>query len=257
MKNTFSTPRLILILISFFISVSFAQSGVDYFFDQGNQSYRKGNYTEAIEYYQKILDAGYESGRLYYNLGNCYYKLNKIGYTILYYEKSRKFLPNDPEVDFNLELARLKVIDRLEMPPRFFLFEWWDTLKHFYSVSQLTYIAITAYVCAAIIFIVYLFVKVDRIRKLLFSLFLIFFVLTLLSGYFLFANISEERNNQYAILLSPNVTVLSAPDENSTDVFILHEGVKVKLADERENWLKIVLPDGKSGWIKRDNIGVI
>jgi len=257
LKNTFSTPLLILILISFFSSVSFAQSGVDYFFDLGNQSYRKGNYTEAIEHYQKILDAGYESGRLYYNLGNCYYKLNRIGYAILFYEKSRKFLPNDPEVDFNLELARLKVIDRLEMPPRFFLFEWWDTLKHFYSISQLTYIAIIAYILTAIVFILFLFVKIDRIRQFLFSLSLIFLVLTLLSGYILFANIHEEKINQYAILLSPNVTVLSAPDENSTDVFILHEGVKVKLADQRENWLKIMLPDGKSGWIKKDHIGII
>jgi SH3-like domain-containing protein len=94
-------------------------------------------------------------------------------------------------------------------------------------------------------------------RRLLFSLFLIFFVLTLLSGYFLFANIHEEKSNQYAILLSPNVTVLSAPDENSTDVFILHEGVKVKLADQRENWMKIMLPDGKSGWIKEDHVGII
>jgi tetratricopeptide (TPR) repeat protein len=257
LKNSFSTPLLILILISFFLSVSLAQSGVDYFFDRGNQSYRNGNYTEAIEHYQKILDTGYESGKLYYNLGNCYYKLDKIGYAILYYEKSRKFLPNDPEVDFNLELARLKVIDRIEMPPRFFLFEWWDTLKHFYSISQLTHIAIGAYILTAMVLILYLFLKTDRIRRLLFSLFSIFLILTLFSGYFLWANIHEEKSIQYGVLLSPNASVLSAPDENGTEVFILHEGVKVKLADERENWLKIMLPDGKSGWIKKDYLGVI
>ena len=257
MKNTFSTVISSLLLTSFLFSVSFAQSGVNYFFEQGNQSYRKGNYNEAIEHYQKILDAGYESGRVYYNLGNCYYKLDKIGYAILYYEKSRKFLPNDPEIDFNLELARLKVIDRLEMPPRFFLFEWWDSLKYYYSVSQLTYLSIIAYFLTAMVFILYLFLKKDRIRGLLFSIFLIFLVATLLSGYFLFANVYENKTNQYGILLSPNVSVLSAPDQNGTEVFILHEGVKVKVADQRENWLKIMLPDGKSGWVKKENIGVI
>lgn len=257
MKNIFSTSIIKLLLTSFLISLSLAQSGADYFFEQGNQSYRNGNYTEAIEFYQRILDAGYESGRLYYNLGNSYYKLDKIGHAILYYEKSKEFLPNDPEVNFNLELARLKVIDRLEMPPRFFLFEWWDTLKYFFSISQLTYIAIIAYFLSAISLILYLFLKTDKIRRLLFSLFLVLLILTLLSGYFLFASIHEEKTNQYAILLSPNVTVLSAPEENGTEVFILHEGIKVRLADQRENWLKIMLPDGKSGWIKKDHVGII
>lgn len=257
MKNTSSTAILSLLLTSFILSVSFAQSGVNYFFEQGNQSYRKGNYSEAIEHYQKILDAGYESGRLYYNLGNCYYKLDKIGYAILYYEKSERLLPNDPELRFNLELAQLKVIDRLEIPPRFFLFEWWDSIKYYYSISQLTYLCIVGYFITAIVLILYLFIKRDRIRRLLFSVFLIFLVATLLSGYFLFSNIYEDETNQYGILLTPNVSVVSAPDQNGTEVFILHEGVKVKLADQREDWLKIMLPDGKSGWVKKENIGVI
>ena len=257
MKNISDTFYLLFILILFPLSLINAQSGIDYFFEQGNQSYRNGEYQSAIDSYQKIIEAGYESGRLYYNLGNCYYKLDKIGYAILYYEKSKRFFPNDPEVNFNLELARLKVIDRIEMPPQFFLFEWWDKIKYFYSIPQLTKITIVLYVLTATIFIIFLFLKNNRVHRLLSSIFLVFLVLTLFSGYILFANIHEEKSNQYAILLSPTVNVLSAPEENSTDVFILHEGVKVKLEDEREDWLKIMLTDGKSGWIKRNHIGII
>ena len=257
MKNTFNNCCIFLLFILLSISISSAQSGVDYYFEQGNQSYRDSKFKEAIEQYQKVIAAGYESGGLYYNLGNCYYKLGEIGYAILYYEKARKLLPNDAEVNFNLELARLKVVDRIELPPRFFLFEWWDKIKYFYSIPQLSRLMIIFYVLTATIFIVYLFLKRNRIRRLLFYIFIGSLIFTIFSGYFLFANIKEEKSNQYAILLSQSVNVLSAPEENSTDVFILHEGVKVKLEDSRGDWLKIVLPDGKSGWIKRNNIGII
>jgi tetratricopeptide (TPR) repeat protein len=257
LKNISNTFYLLFILILFPLSLLGAQSGIDYSFEQGNQSYRSGEYQSAIDSYQKIIEAGYESGRLYYNLGNCYYKLDKIGYAILYYEKSKRFLPNDPEVNFNLELARLKVIDRIEMPPQFFLFEWWEKIKYFYSIPQLTKITIIFYVLTATIFIIFLFLKNNRIHRFFSSIFLVFLLFTIFFGYILFANIHEEKSNQYAILLSPTVNVLSAPEENSTDVFILHEGVKVKLEDEREDWLKIMLTDGKSGWIKRNHIGII
>ena len=120
------------------------------FFEQGNQAYRDGTYQEAINWYQKVLNAGYESGRLYYNLGNCYYKINQIGQAILNYEKAKKFFPNDSELEFNLELARLKIIDRIEMPPRFFLFEWWDKIKNFYTISQLTNLVLILYIFTAV-----------------------------------------------------------------------------------------------------------
>ncbi len=257
MKNTFKTFRLPIIVVLIFSTASLAQSGIDYFFEQGNESYRENDYQTAIDWYQKILDAGYEGGRLYYNLGNCYYKLDKIGYAILYYEKSQEFLPDDPEVNFNLELARLKVVDSIEMPPRFFLFEWWEDIKDFYSIHQLINLVTVLYILTSAILIIFLFLKADHVRRFLFPGFIVLSILTLFWGYILFTNIHEEKANQHGIVLSPNVTILSAPNENSTDVFVLHEGVKVKLDDRREDWVKISLPDGKSGWMKRAHVGII
>lgn len=264
MKNIFKTFFLTvtIILIAFSVSVPIgtsyaAQSGMNHFFEQGNEAYKQGDYRQAIDWYRNIWEAGYQGGMLYYNLGNCYYKLDEIGYAILYYEKARKFLPDDPEVNFNLELARLKVLDRIEMPPRFFLFEWWDAAKDFYSIPQLTNLVTIFYIITAIIFIIFLYIKKDRVRKTMLSISVISLLLTLFCGYLLFANIREEKINQQGIILTPNVTILSAPSENSTDMFVLHEGVKVKLDDQREDWVKISLPDGKSGWVKRKHVGVI
>lgn len=190
-------------------------------------------------------------------MGNCYYKLNKIGYAILYYEKALKLLPHDPEIKFNLELANLKVIDRIEMPPRFFLFDWWDAVRHFYPINKLARLVITLYLFTTVFLIVLFFVKRDRFRRIVILLFSLSLILLLFWGSIFILNINEEKENILAVVVVPTVTVESAPEESSTDVFILHEGIKVRLKDQRGEWVKIELPDGKSGWMKSENVRVI
>lgn len=75
-------------------------------FESGNAAYAQGQYDRAVEYYQNVLDAGYTSGALYYNLGNAYVRLGQLGQAIRYYEKSRQLRPRDPKVNHNLEQAR-------------------------------------------------------------------------------------------------------------------------------------------------------
>src|SRR5512137_1616096 len=98
-------------------------------FQQANQAYQQQDFEKAASLYQQIISQGYESKDVYYNLGNCYYRLNQIGQSVLYFEKALKLDPHDADVRYNLELVNLKVIDRIEIPPRLFLFEFWDDLK--------------------------------------------------------------------------------------------------------------------------------
>lgn len=233
------------------------QSGMGHFYEQGNQAYREGNYQSALEWYGKILSAGYESSQVYYNIGNCYYKLGSVGRAILFYEKARKLNPRDREILFNLELANLKVIDRIEAPPQFFLFHWWETVKTYFSLSQLTRLAAILFGAAIFTLIAFLFFREHRLRRVILSALIVVGVLALFSAYLLVINAREESTHIQGIVLVSSVNVLSAPNENSTDVFVLHEGVKVTLQEQRGEWVLITLPDGKSGWMKRENLGII
>ena len=247
------TAICLLLLAGFVI----AQSGTKHYFEQGNQAYRDGNYQNALEWYYKIIEVGYEGSQVYYNLGNCYYKLDQIGKAILYYEKARKFNPDDKEILFNLELANLKVIDRIEMPPNFFLFQWWDNLKSYFTIHELTKIVVIFYVTSMLILTLFLFFRYQLARRFMIIILTCCAVLTIFSTYILVLNIQESHETPQAIVLATSVNIMSAPDENSTDVFILHEGVKVALDEQRGGWVKISLPDGKSGWMKQDYLGVI
>jgi len=261
MKRFFSygflIPAILIISQLFIQPVQSAQSGVDYFFEQGNTAYKAGNYQEALQWYQKILDQGFESGQLYYNMGNSYYKLNRIGKAILYYEKARKLMPDDPDLKFNLELANSRIIDRIELPPRFFLFQYWDQIKSYFTIGQLSYLVLAFYLLTISLLIFRLFVKRYRWLRWLNSLTVILVILTLFWGYILFSRYQGSRKYKDAVVLNPAVTVRSAPSEDQTELFVIHEGLKVKLVDREGEWVKIILPDGKSGWMQQKELGVI
>lgn len=234
-----------------------AQSGAEHFFQQGNQAYRDGNFQEALNNYRRILDSGFESSRIYYNMGNCYYKLNAIGPAVLYYEKALRLDPHDEEIRLNLQLANLRVVDRIDMPPQFFLFQWWDKLKTFLPIDQLSAATAALYSLTMLLLIAHLFLRDRRSGKWSRGLLIIFATLTVFLAYLLYLNVADNTRHREAVVLAQSVNVLSAPEENGTDVFVLHEGIKVQLNEQRGDWLRISLPDGKSGWLKQDRVGMI
>jgi tetratricopeptide (TPR) repeat protein len=226
-------------------------------FHQANQAYQSQEYEKATALYQQILSQGYESKEVYYNLGDCFYRLNQVGQAVLYYEKALKLDPHDEDIRYNLELANLKVIDRIEIPPRLFVFEIWDDLKTFYSLTQLTRLVAILFAITIILVIIWLFIRQYRLRRWLISLAAIAGFLTIFWSCILIMQSQSYMKQREAVVLVPSVTVRSAPDDSSTDVFVLHEGVKVHLDELRAQWVKISLADGKSGWLRAENLAII
>jgi tetratricopeptide (TPR) repeat protein len=93
-------------------------------FNQANELYKQKEYEQAAQVYENIATLGYESAEVYYNLGNCYYKTNQIGLTILNYERAKKIEPDNDDIEFNLKLAGLRVSDRVEVLPQMMLVTW-------------------------------------------------------------------------------------------------------------------------------------
>jgi len=249
--------KLILVILLILLQSALLAQTPQILFDKANSLYQQQEFEKAIEFYHEILSQGYESAEIHYNLGNCYYRLNNLGRAILSYEKALLLKPNDPDIQYNLDLANLRVIDRVSLPPRFFLFEWWDHLLDYFSLMQLTRLLVSLFGLAVFSFISFLFLKKDLLRRYLMILSITLAFVTVFSGYLLYLKSRSFVSHRYGIVLNTTVTAFSAPDEKSTDVFIIHEGLKVRLDDLRYEWVKIGLPDGKSGWIKLNNLGII
>ncbi len=97
------------------------------FMERGNDYYQKQQYDKAVQAYNKVLNEGYESAELYYNLGNAYYRKGNLGYAILNYERALKLSPGDDDIRHNLALANSRTIDRINTLPDFFIFQWWES----------------------------------------------------------------------------------------------------------------------------------
>ncbi len=247
------TLALLLFLVS---TAAFGQEG-NIQFEQANIAYRNGQYQKAAAMYEQIAKNGYAFPELYYNLGNAYFKLNDIPSSILSYERAKRLAPGDEDIQYNLRLVNLRVVDKIEPVPQLFLLRWWHAFVELYSSEVWAKIGIALLWLFAISAALFLVVRSLIAQRLLLTMSMLFFVATALA----FANVVQDRRaeeaDNFAIVFTPTVSVKSSPDNQSTDLFVIHEGVKVELLDALGDWRKIRLADGKIGWLSGQTVQVI
>jgi tetratricopeptide (TPR) repeat protein len=234
----------------------YAQSP-DQLMKQGDMLYQQAKFTDAVASYEKVLSAGYVSGDLYYNLGNAYYKSGDIPAAILNYERARRLNPDDDDLQHNLQLANLMVTDRIDPTPRLFVWDAWDNIKGWFSLKGITllmygcYLLVLAAAAALLLVRTYILRKAAMISGAC-CLLLFLFALTVFV-----ARVSDVTRTDDAIVRAQIVTVKNSPDEKSSDAFVLHGGVKVRIIDHLGAWTKIRLVDGKQGWMPESAAEVI
>jgi tetratricopeptide (TPR) repeat protein len=221
-------------------------------FNNGNAFYRAGKYQDAIREYERIIDQGYVSDELYFNLGNSYYRSEQLGKAILAYERAAYLNPNDPDIEHNLKLVYLRTVDRVEPVPDLFLIQW---MREIGSLLPPATVRVFFAVCWIILFCslasMY-FIRRPELMRITRAAFFVSFVLTILWAVMLGVQLLQESSHDKAIITAQTVTVKSSPDIKSVDAFVIHEGVKVKLSDAVGDWVKIMLADGKVGWVLTD-----
>lgn len=226
-------------------------------FEQANELYRKGDFAKAIGAYEQILAHGYEAPELYYNLGNAYFKIDDIPPAILAYERAKRLFPTDEDISYNLHLANMRVIDNVEPLPQLFFVEWWRSIVNTFSSDTWAAIGIVGLWCISFGLATLLLFARTVVRRLAFLSASISLVLVLISFAAMMERSSIEESDYFGIVFTSSVLVKSAPDEHSTDLFMLHGGVKVEVLDSVANWKKIRLADGKVGWLPAESITVI
>ncbi len=223
-------------------------------FSKGNELYKNGDYLKAIDSYKSIEDEGLQSDVLYFNLGNCYYKLNKVAPAIYYYEKALKLNPKNVKAATNLSFAKRMTIDVIDTLPKTFFQKLSNTVIQKFSFDTWAIIAVIASFLVAIFFLLYYFSFSSTKKLMYFNTSIISLVVLIITLFFAIENYSLEQKNRTAIIFATKVEVKDAPSTNSDEVFELHEGTKVMVLDELDNWKQIKLSDGKTGWISADDL---
>lgn len=225
--------------------------------DSASTAYSKGNFQKASEYYEGIISLGYESPEVYFNLGNTYYKLDKIGMSILNYERAKKISPQDEDINFNLKLANQKTLDKIEPAPKLFLEEWWDTLKSMHSEKIWSIRSIVCFMLFLFFLGIFIISRGLINKQFGFWLGLIFFIFSVISFSISKRRYSDIINKNSAVILSSSAEIKNSPAEAGTKLFILHEGAKVSAPETKGEWVKVELTPEKVGWVKKSQIEFI
>jgi len=245
--NHFFYSFILLVISPLFLC---AKENPEASFAKGNSQYAKAQYKEAAQSYEEVLNDGYKSADVYFNLGNAYYKMGEMAPAILYYEKAYKLTPGDQEINLNLQLANLKIADKIDAVPEFFLAKWWKSFVLFFSVQALSVFAVILLLLGFALLIVYLFAELMIIKKPAFYAGICLIVLGLLSVFIGNLQNSYLHNSTQAIVFNGTVNVKSGPDEKGKTLFVIHEGTKVTIKQNDDNWIKVELPNGNIGWIE-------
>lgn len=231
--------------------IFFAQTGME----NGNTLYKQGNYQEAIDAYETIVYRSQkQSPELYYNLGNCYYKLNKVAPSIYNYEKALVLNPDFEEAKNNLEIAKKLQIDDIKLIPKAGIGRM---ILHTISVFHYNtwgWITVAFALLFLLFFIAYYFTETTAIKRTFFTVMLVIFGLLFIS---LIAAISLKNaydTDKPAIIFAEATSLYNDNKSNKKELLKLHEGTKVFVKETQNNYKKVELTDNSEGWILSKDI---
>ncbi len=240
--------KLTVVLLLFVLpAVSRAQFQPDSLWQKANSAIAKENYEFATRTYETILGQGFEHEDLYYNLGNAYYRSGDLGLAIWAYEKGLQFAPRNPDLKYNLAVAKTRIVDRIDVPEGFILLELYAAFKNAYTVQGLLLYGAVLVLLAAGIFFLTRMVPVNRKwSRYVFTPVVILAVLFHLIALDKFWSIS---GTEQGVIIAMETEAHSTPSGLGKIIFRVHEGLKVEITQISDDWIEIVLLDGKKGWV--------
>jgi len=231
-------------MTSLISQASYAQRNLEAAFYKGNTLYEEGKYDLAIKEYSLLLEQGLESGNLYFNLGNSYFKKGDLGKAILYYERAKRLMPRDGDLKANYKFAFSKIAFNVPEEPSWPV----SVLDRFdmFTINELAIILSFIFTAAFIFLTAGLFM--NKIKRYTYIVLPVLIIIFLTFSFSLYKRISAL--DREVVITTENSEAKYEPVDNATTHFSLYEGMKVYVLELKKEWSKIRRPDGKIGWIR-------
>lgn len=209
-----------------------------------------------IEEMESVLASGQESVQIYYNLGYSYYKEGELAKAILNFERAHRLAPSDEDIIYNLEQA-YAMTDKLQEIETVFFVRWWDALCNTMSSDGWAILFVVVFILMLSGVALFLFSDRVSLRKTGFFSALALLVVAIFSLSVSIQQRDRIVNSKDAIIMTPSVTLSTAPDNNGSELVVLHAGTKVYIVSRLGEWCEVRLKDGNVGWIKIEHIEII
>lgn len=257
-KSLRKVATVVILLLSLGSSMNIQAKDLDSLWTAGVQAYTDGKFADASTAWTSIEESGQKSAKLYYNLGNAWFKQGNYPKAILNYERALRLDPSYSDARYNLEFTGNFVQDKIEPVPEFILKS--VARKVCYVMSSNVWAVIFLVLLAAALMMGLLFLLGSSVGKRRAGFYCGIVLLLLSAGALSFSawQKSDSVKTDTAIVMSPVSSVKSSPSSGSSkDLFVIHEGTKVTILDEVGSWKNISLADGRQGWIPAADLEVI
>lgn len=257
-KSLRKVVTVVTLLLSLGASMNIQAKDLDSLWTAGVQAYTDGKFSDASAAWTSIEESGQKSAKLYYNLGNAWFKQGNYPKAILNYERALRLDPSYSDARYNLEFTTNFVQDKIEPVPEFILKS--VARKVCYVMGSNAWAVIFLVLLAAALVMGLLFLLGSSVGKRRAGFYCGIVLLLLSAGALSFSiwQKSDSVKTDTAIVMSPVSSVKSSPSSGSSkDLFVIHEGTKVTILDEVGTWRNISLADGRQGWIPASDIEII
>lgn len=240
----------LLVLLSF---GAHADSSYDAWWQKANTLYQQKQYDSAAVYFEKLAALKPEEAVVYYNLGNTYYRLNRIGPAVLNYERALQLDPSDKKAKDNLSLAQSRISNRIQASPDIFFVQWWKWLVQGSKESTWAVLAILLFLGIIGLMLARRLGKLQAVPPQVTGIMWgVWLVLLLLS----FFSAQHKADSKKAVVMQNDAPLLADPRQTKSQSLI-PEGTTVKWKGEISGWVEVSLPDGRTGWMQQNLLAKI
>ena len=222
-------------------------------YQNGLDAYRNSNYQLAVQKLEDILKHNWESPQLYYNLGNAYFRQKNVAGSVWAYEKCLSLNPSHSDAKYNLSLANLNVIDKIDLPELPIYLKWYETIRNYFNLQEWISVFVSSLLILSVLIALRKFLRQNWLHKIE-----IFLIIELIIALFIcIHSYLDTQANPLGIIYDQIVIAYSEPNEYSSKIVEVHEGLKVKILTHQEDWVNFELLDGTVGWIKKSQIRIL
>ena len=172
--------------------------------------------------------------------------MNRLGKAILNYQRAKRFLPRDPDLDFNLRHAEDRIRDKIESASFFSIFEW----LHALTPAEIFWSLLVFHFLFWTVLILRLWIRSEWSLYTVIGLGLFWIVLGVSAG----VKWHQETHDRRGVVIAPEITVHAGPDEQDTTLFKLHDGTVVTCERKEGAWQLVRLTAEKRGWTRSEGV---
>lgn len=253
--------KIFFIILSIFtLNITFgniSSDSIQIMINAGNEAYQQNRFEDAIGFYKSVTDENYESAELFYNLGNSYYKSKNNAEAMLWYERALRLSPSNEDIKHNIAFVNQKLTDKIEILPEIFIVKWWKSICSLNSGKGWAIWSILFVTLLMLCLVLILMTRIPWLRNLAFISLIFATIFAVFSILFAQRQTYYYQKHPEAIVMRSVINAKSTPTDNGTDLFVIHEGLKVKVTDKVSEWIEIQLPNGEKGWVLQEEVEII